>query len=715
MNSRNKEELKRIGELQKLQQNREFKGGLKLAGQILKKNPKCAEALAYKAYFTHLKDRNIKDECIVTIKEAIKLDMKNSLVWKIAGLLYKEMEDLTQYFQCYRLAAMHDPSDIMILSEICNINLYERKYETFLNDSRKMVQQNTSTYSVMRYALGLHLNNRITDAQNFLNTYQNAWPPTKSEDENVFRSEFIIYRSNLFFEMKQCEQCLEYINKYMPLCRDSVQILEIKVKCYKNMNNVGMAIECIDQLLTYYPENGDYFQIIEEILPPESIIPELFRIKAKIKSNYAHVRILELMDSSDSRFVPLLLEFIGPLLIKASPAVYVSLKDLPQKSLDLALDVALKTEVPLNAVPMVHLFHANVLYRKGKIEEAIQVLESGITHTPTCIELYSLKSRLLRYMGFVKESMVASNELYMADPADRNSNIIYVKSLFLFGDREEAERIANLFAGEDQGKQLLFETQFNTYYLHSAHSSLRCRDFATARKMYEGVIKHFDVYKKSQFSYIGAASRKPRVLLEILDYFSQIEKDKLYIKGAKGILRMGIMEQEKTYSKEVALRSLNSGDPELLALCIVVFSWFNLVIPALKCYLKIQNTPYKYMAQLHMNKMVSEALEKSNPIVQKVLMENPICGDMNPIGFEDYFSLSQGKSFFGDYSGSLQDMVHLITNFDFGFKKALKIFEFATIESKNPIMETEISSLLKSKYPMYQFEVSNDAKQYINP
>ena len=71
-------------------------------------------------------------------------------------------------------------------------------------------------------------------------------------------------------------------------------------------------------MLDYYPENGDYFDILEALTPEDKYIDELLKLKENIHSKYAHVRALELMDINDERFKPLLAQHLRPLFDKVS-------------------------------------------------------------------------------------------------------------------------------------------------------------------------------------------------------------------------------------------------------------------------------------------------------------------------------------------------------------------------------------------------------------
>jgi hypothetical protein len=79
-----------IGQCQSL---RTYPRGLKLCKQFLKKYPNHPEASAWNAYFTYMKDVSMGPTAIEMMKQAIRLDMSSAKIWRIAGLLYREMQD----------------------------------------------------------------------------------------------------------------------------------------------------------------------------------------------------------------------------------------------------------------------------------------------------------------------------------------------------------------------------------------------------------------------------------------------------------------------------------------------------------------------------------------------------------------------------------------------------------------------------------------------
>ncbi|KAH0789945.1 TPR Domain containing protein [Histomonas meleagridis] len=703
-----KEEAKKLQEIAHLQGTREFARGLRLTKQLLKKSPQCTEALAWESYFTYHKDQaKNKDVAIKMMMDANRLGMKNAKVWRISGLLYKDMTEYTRALQCLRQSFSLDNKNYLVLNDIANLELYERQYNQFLKDTCSIFKNNPTQYTICRYAFALAINGRYELANQFLDTYQKGWRPAQNDDDELLRSEFCLFRAVLMIRSNQYEECIKFLDTNKEIIRDKETMLEDKVNCLNKLGRSQESIPLIHDLIKVYPENGDYFDILEEIIPKDSIIDELLRIKDQYKSHYAHVRVLELIDINDERFKPLLIERVKPLIIKGAPSTYMTISELSKEKLQVALELVRSFEVPLSSVPIVHLFAAHFYGYHGDYESAIRELDEGLQHTPTCIELIAWKARFHCRNGRIHSAIECSAALSEADPADRNTNNLYVKMLLLGGYRRKAEYEASLFAGEESGKQLLYETQFNTYYLKSGLSALRDNDIEFATKMYNGILKHFEDYRKNQYNYLGWAWRRPYALLSMIEEMNVIERNDSLAKAIEMLLSLSIKDKKEKEAKPIAMRSL-SCTPQAMAMGCVIFCANKMIVQALKCFCKLSDTPYIYTASPAMEKLMKES-NTWHEMVKQVVNEEYKENKKTPQTFDEIYASARGNVFIGQYKEAKVMLLKAIDENEIEFKKALDVYVFATKLCADEDMGNEVAKALKAKYPKYEFDLEKEA------
>lgn len=718
--TKSKDEIKKLKEIEKCQTSRDYVNGLKLSTRLVKNYPKSAEALAYKAFFTYMKAKEDKpkDEVLKMQRAAISLDMKSASAWKISSLIFKEMQDYDNALKCSTMSLRNNPSDITTLNDIANLNLYSKNYLEFLKNTRAIFDKNPNNFSITRYLFALAMAKKYAQSNTSCGIIQNQWKPTTSEDELLFRSEFCLFRCILFIRSEQYQECLDFLDKSEALIRDHELMKENKIKCLQALNrDKSEIIPIVDDLLKFYPENGDYFDILEKLVPSNEYIDMLLKIKDDLKSHYAHVRALELMDLNDERFKPLLIEHLNPLFKKGAPAIYMTIRDFSKEKMDVCLDYVLNTllptapsdQLPITSIPIAHLFAAHVYGFRGDLEKALEHLDAGLKHTPTCIELINWKARFLAKNGRVKDATTNSCLLATSDPNDRNANLIYVKHLFLSGRRKEAEKQATIFSGEENGKSLVYETQFNSYYLQSGYSALRANDFEFANKMYNGILKHFEEYRKNEFSYLGWGWRRPRALLEMIETVNNIESNESLARAIEMLLTISIKDNKQNENEtiEIAKRALVGGKSRALYMACIIFAKKKLVMPALRCFLKIKETPFVFAAMPEMKILMSdkEKIDKKLlPIVDQEYHEV----DKQPSTFLEIFYAAKGQWAIGNNDEALKLFIRAVTEHTVNFKQALEIYVFATILSGNEAIKTEVAKKLKEKYPTFEFDIEEE-------
>ena len=716
MTNNSKKEAKLLKEIETFQSSRDFKTGLKASEKILKKNPKNAEAIAWKSYFTYMQNpSDNKDLALSIFKDAIRLSgMKNANVWKIYGNLYKEMQDFQNALKCMLLAYKNNPEDYGILNEQATLNLYLKNYGEYLKNTVTFINKFSNSYSISRYIFALAMNKQYEKAVKISTLYQQGWKPVTNEDELLMRSEFCLFKCMLYMRCNQYQECLDYIKENANNIRDFELMTENKIECLRKLNRNEEVIPLVHELLKIYPENGDYFDILEALTPEDKYIDELLKLKENIHSKYAHVRALELMDINDERFKPLLAQHLRPLFDKGAPAIYMTIKEFSNEKLNAAVEYAksIINDVPLSSIPIIHLFIAHYYgYNNNNYDKAMEHLNIGLQHTATCIECLGFKVRFSAKYGRIKQAIQYGREYRKADPNDRNTNLAFVKVLLLGGRRKEAEYEAVLFSGIEKDKPLIYETQFNKYYLMSGLSALRCGDFEFADKMYRGILTNFEDYRKNEFHYLNWSWRRPRALFEMIETINSIENNEWLAKAIEMLLTLAIKDKKTDDAKEIAKRALNGNIPRALYIACIIFCANRNSLPALRCFLKLKDTPYIYGAIPSIEKLVKD-IDSFDPRIQHLIKSEYHPHDKEPTTYHDFYYSGFGKWAIGQINEAKSDFNKAIEEFSISFKEALDLYVFLTITSGNSEF-SELSKKLETKYPEYEFLPDKETEPFV--
>jgi N-alpha-acetyltransferase 15/16, NatA auxiliary subunit len=103
-NTANKQSLPR-GDANKFSQivtcyeRREYKRGLKLADDILKRHPSHGETQAMKGLIHNMQDN--KEEAYNLVKEGLKNNIRSHICWHVYGLIYRSDANYKEATKCY--------------------------------------------------------------------------------------------------------------------------------------------------------------------------------------------------------------------------------------------------------------------------------------------------------------------------------------------------------------------------------------------------------------------------------------------------------------------------------------------------------------------------------------------------------------------------------------------------------------------------------------
>ncbi|KAJ6342624.1 hypothetical protein OIU78_010540 [Salix suchowensis] len=248
--------------------------------------------------------------------------------------------------------------------------------------------------------------------------------------------------------------------------------------------------------------------------------------------------------------------YIRPLLTKGVPSLFSDLSPLydhPGKAdilekLILELENSLRIsggypgrseKEPPSTLMWTLFLLAQHYDRRGQYDVALSKIDEAIKHTPTVIDLYSVKSRILKHAGDLAAAATLADEARCMDLADRYINSECVKRMLQADQVVLAEKTALLFTKDGDQHNNLHDMQCMWYELASGESYFRQGDLGRALKKFLAVEKHYADITEDQFDFHSYCLRKMtlRAYVEMLKFQDRLHSHAYFRKAAAGAIR----------------------------------------------------------------------------------------------------------------------------------------------------------------------------------
>eukprot|EP00934_Nitzschia_sp_Nitz4_P003979 Nitzschia sp. Nitz4//scaffold19_size178191//168714//171518//NITZ4_002014-RA/size178191-augustus-gene-0.86-mRNA-1//1//CDS//3329540792//3969//frame0 len=201
----------------------------------------------------------------------------------------------------------------------------------------------------------------------------------------------------------------------------------------------------------------------------------------------------------------------------------------------------------------------------AEYKEAIEWVDKCLEHTPTAVDAYELKARLLKGSGDMKAAVECLDTGRDLDKQDRYINNQTTQYMLDAGMEKEALDTISLFTKHEGNPEAnLYEMQCSWYELGLAANYARKKEFGKSLKKYTAVVKHFDDFQEDQFDFHAYCVRKVtlRAYTEVLKYEDEVRGESYYFRAAEGIIKIYLHlhdnpsilseDEEPDYSKMTA-------------------------------------------------------------------------------------------------------------------------------------------------------------------
>ncbi|KAJ6706330.1 hypothetical protein OIU79_010889 [Salix purpurea] len=547
-------------------ESKQYKKGLKAADTILKKFPDHGETLSMKGLTLNCMDR--KSEAYELVRLGLKNDLKSHVCWHVYGLLYRSDREYREAIKCYRNALRIDPDNIEILRDLSLLQAQMRDLTGFVETRQQLLSLKPNhRMNWIGFAVAHHLNSDGSKAVEILEAYEGTldddYPP---DNERCEHGEMLLYKISLLEECGSLERAIEELHKKESKIVDKLSYKEQEVSLLVKLGRLEEGAELYKALLSINPDNYRYYEGLQKCVGlhaenglSSSDIDQLDALYKSLGQQYtwsSAVKRIPLDFLQGEKFLVAAENYIRPLLTKGVPSLFSDLSPLydhPGKAdilekLILELEHSLRIsggypgraeKEPPSTLMWTLFFLAQHYDRRGQYDVALGKIDEAIEHTPTVIDLYSVKSRILKHAGDLAAAATLADEARCMDLADRYINSECVKRMLQADQVALADKTAVLFTKDGDQHNNLHDMQCMWYELASGESYFRQGDLGRALKKFLEVEKHYADITEDQFDFHSYCLRKMtlRAYVAMLKFQDRLHAHAYFHEAAAGAIR----------------------------------------------------------------------------------------------------------------------------------------------------------------------------------
>lgn len=585
----------------KLYDQKQYKKALKLVDANLKKNSNHAESLALKGCILHFTGN--KDEAVTYIKRATNKDSSNYLVDHLVGLYYRALEDYVEAAKWFKAAMDNGSPNKPILRDLSFMQVQNRDFKP-LTDCRQQYLEHAPGFRAnwTGLAVAQHLNKEYTGAVATLTKIEGIIKEHLTENDMYEHGEAILYKNQIISESGNISKALAVLEEDLDNIKDHLSYLEYKAKYLLLLDRKKEASVVYRELLKTNPDNMQYYIMLELALETNTKDPEL-RVKLydKLTSFYPKsdppkYLPLTFLPAESPLFEQKCKDYIIPQLLRGVPATFVNVKPLYayEGKLEVMENIVIKfleEEAPKNPNPSVtvwtYFYLAQHYLYKEDLDTALEYIDLAIEHSPTLVELYIIKARILKHKGLFGEASEVMDTGRKLDLQDRFINSKATKYMLRANKVDEAVDCISLFTKLDEdavnGCKDLHLMQVNwvliesaeayTRLYHEEETKLKLSNLdkdgeeynsllenvamykGLALKRFQAVVKNFKTFYNDQYDFHSYCLRRgtPRDYIDMLRWEDKIHATPVYIRAVGGLSDLYFElyeEQQKEKSQE---------------------------------------------------------------------------------------------------------------------------------------------------------------------
>lgn len=566
----------------KCYEQKQYKNGLKFAKQILgnAKYSEHGETQAMKGLILNCLGR--KEEAYDMVQRGLRNDLKSHVCWHVFGLLQRSDKKYGDAIKCYRNALKWDKDNIQILRDLSLLQIQMRDLEGYKETRHQLFSlRPTQRASWIGFAMSYHL---MEDYEMALKILEEFRQTQKKPTYDYEYSELLMYQNMVVRESGNVEAALRHLEEYESAICDKISLKEIKGKYLLSLGRNQEAEGLYVDLLKRNPENHEYYRQLEvarEAVTPEAKLEIYTEYQEKFPRAQAPKR-LPLNFLSGTELESRLSIYIRAALRKGVPPLFVDLRPLYEKPecaelihnmMTSLLDNQLKLgsfdseglimqEAPTSLLWTYYFLAQHYDYKKD-YAKALELVNAAIDHTPTLIELFTLKGKIYKHAGDPEEAVRCLDEAQSMDTADRYINCKCAKYMLRANKVAEAEAMCGKFTREGvPAMDNLNEMQCMWFQSECALAFQRLGMFGESLKKCSEIDRHFTEIIEDQFDFHTYCMRKMtlKAYVDLLRLENQLRSHKFYEKTATVAIKTYIRLYDKPLQETDDNNDKNAAD-----------------------------------------------------------------------------------------------------------------------------------------------------------
>ncbi|KAF8393317.1 hypothetical protein HHK36_021558 [Tetracentron sinense] len=511
-------------------------------------------------------------EAIKCYRNALKIDPDNIEILRDLSLL--QLFSSSNFLQCMSLTFLSVGYEdaVIFLWYVLDKDLSKaqmRDLTGFVETRQQLLTLKPNhRMNWIGFAVAHHLNLNGAKAIEILEAYEGTleddYPP---ENERWEHGEMLLYKISLLEECGFLERSLEELHKRESKIIDKIAYKEQQVSLLVKLGRLREGENIYRALLSMNPDNYRYYEGMQKCVGLYSDngqyssdeidqLDALYKLLGQQYSWSSAVKRIPFDFLKGEKFREAAANYIRPLLTKGVPSLFSDLSPLYDHSgkadileqLILELEDSIRTtggypgraeKEPPSTLMWTLFLLAQHYDRRGQHDIAIAKIDEAIGHTPTVIDLYSVKGRILKHAGDLTAAAALADEARSMDLADRFINSECVKRMLQADQVGLAEKTAVLFTKDGDQHNNLHDMQCMWYELASGESYFRQGVLGRALKKFLAVEKHYADMTEDQFDFHSYCLRKMtlRAYVEMLKFQDRLHSHAYFHKAAAGAIR----------------------------------------------------------------------------------------------------------------------------------------------------------------------------------
>lgn len=594
----------------KLYESKGYKKSIKILDGILKKDSGYVDALALKGLdLASLGEKADGNGYVKNALSRIQGTAASPICCHVLGIYMRTIKEYAESVKWFQASLNNGSTNQQIYRDLATLQSQIGDFKGALI-SRKKYWESFLGYRSNWTALALaqDINGEHQQAVNTLSQFEKLVEGKLGEPEMYEQNECLIYKNDIMYRAagdnkEKLQNVLKHLNDIEPNVYDKYALLEKKASIYMKMGELKEACKVYRTLIQRNPDDFKYYKLLEVALGVQGDMGLRKTLYENLQKFYPR--------SEPPKYVPLtfveeedelkskLKEYVIPQLKRGVPATFCNVKPLYRRRRSVipplleeivceyfsSLD---PTGEPLPYIWTCYYLAQHYLFMKD-FQKATEYIDKAIKHTPTLVELYIFKSRILKHLGLLEEAAENLERGRKLDLQDRFINTKTVKYFLRANNIDKAAEIASLFTKNDDTvngvKDLhLVEAswfvveQAEAYHRLFLNSQTKLKDFVSkldedqgenspedsengndtqmrtlktlewevkkykglSLKRYFAISKFYKQFEDDQLDFHSYCMRKgtPRAYLEMLKWGKTIYTKPMYIRSMEGAFKI---------------------------------------------------------------------------------------------------------------------------------------------------------------------------------